>query len=93
MGQGAAQTQRLITSEMLHDLPEPVRRYMEFTGVVGTPWIDSVHLKQTGRFRLGPDRPWMPLVAQETYTTDPPSLTWNARFKVAGLPLLRHRKR
>ena len=81
--------QRLITSDMLEKLPNPVQRYMAYTGVVGNPWIDTVRLKQVGRFRQGPDRPWMPVTADEFYTTDPPSLIWNARFKVAGLPLLR----
>jgi hypothetical protein len=70
-----------------------VRRYLTFTGVVGYPWIDSVRLKQVGRFRQGADRPWMPMTAEETYTTAPPSLIWNARFKIAGLPLLRARDR
>jgi hypothetical protein len=78
---------------MLERLPEPVQRYMVYTGVFGKPWIDTVTLKQRGRFRQGMDRPWMPMVAEERYTTDPPSLTWNARFKVAGLPLLRARDR
>jgi hypothetical protein len=35
----------------------------------------------------------MPVTAEETYTTDPPSLIWNARFKMAGLPLLRAKDR
>jgi hypothetical protein len=35
----------------------------------------------------------MPVTAEETYTTDPPGLVWNARFKVAGLPLLRAKDR
>lgn len=83
----------LITTEMLKRLPDPVSRYLAYTGVVGKPWIDSVRLKQTGRFRQGPDRPWMPMSAEEFYTIDPPSLTWNARFRVAGLPILRAKDR
>ena len=35
----------------------------------------------------------MPMIAEEFYTTDPPALIWNARFKVAGLPLLRAKDR
>jgi hypothetical protein len=88
-----ARSKRLVTAEMLQDLPEPVRRYLVYTGVVGKPWIDTVYLKQTGRFRQGLDRPWMPMSAEEFYTTDPPSLIWKARFKVAGLPLLRAKDR
>jgi hypothetical protein len=85
--------QRLITADMLTNLPHPVQRYMAYTGVVGTPWIDTVRLKQEGTFRTGPERPWMPVSAEEFYTTNPPSLIWNARFKLFGLPLLRARDR
>ena len=84
---------RIITPEMLEHLPEPVQHYLTCTGVVGYPWIENVRLKQIGKFRQGPDQPWMPLTAQEFYTTDPPSLLWNARFKIAGLPLVRARDR
>jgi hypothetical protein len=82
---------RLVTAEMLKNLPEPVQRYMHYTGVVGKPWIDTVHLKQSGSFRRGVDQPWMPMTAEQFYTTDPPGFVWKARFKVAGLPLLRAR--
>ena len=80
---------RLVTAEMLRNLPEPVQRYMTYTGVVGKPWINTVRLKQAGRFRRGLDRPWMPMTAEQCYTTNPPGFVWNARFRVAGLPLLR----
>jgi hypothetical protein len=82
---------RLITEDMLSNLPQPVQRYMEYTGVVGKPWIDTVLLKQVGRFRLGMERPWMPMTAEQFYTTYPPSFVWNASFKIAGLPILRGR--
>ena len=85
--------QRLITAGMLTNLPDPVQRYMTYTGVLGTPWIDTVRLKQVGTFRTGLERPWMPVSAEEFYTTNPPSLIWNARFKLFGLPLLRAKDR
>ena len=40
---------------MLDGLPEPVRRYMNWTGVVGRPWIRTAYVKQSGLFRLGLD--------------------------------------
>ncbi len=79
----------LISKSMLADLPAPVQRYMSFTGVLGKPWINSVVLKQVGKFRQGLDRPWMPMIANQTYTISPPSFVWDARFKFMGLPLLR----
>ena len=83
--------EQLVTEDMLADLPGPVQRYLNHTGVVGKPWVNSVHLKQSGRFRQGLERPWMPMTAVQSYTTYPPAFIWNARFKVAGLPLLRAR--
>ncbi|MDM8000694.1 MAG: hypothetical protein QUS33_12080 [Dehalococcoidia bacterium] len=73
---------------MLRRLPEPVRRYLNYTNVVGKPWINTVRLRQTGRFRTAPDKPWMPMTAVQFYTTDPPGFLWKARFRIFGLPLL-----
>ena len=81
--------QRIITEEMIRYLPAPVHRYMKYTGVVGQPWIAQVYLKQRGRFRKGLEKPWMPMVAEQTYTTNPPGFVWNAKFKMAGITVLR----
>ena len=82
------QSIEFVKSEMLAGLPEPVQRYMNYTGVVGQPWIKNVLIRQSGTFRQGRERPWMPMSAKQQFTTDPPSFTWDARFKVAGLSLL-----
>ena len=34
-----------ITEKMIRELPEPVQRYMHYTGVIGRPWIETVWLK------------------------------------------------
>ncbi len=70
---------------MLEDLPEPVRRYLEYTGVVGQPWIDTVRIRYKGIFRMAADKPWMPIKAEQVYTTDPPGFHWKARLKMFGL--------
>jgi hypothetical protein len=80
-----------ITAEKLQGLPEPVQRYLTYTGVVGKPRIKTARIKWSGRFRRGIDQPWMPMAAEQFYTVDPPGFVWNARFKVAGLPLMRAR--
>jgi hypothetical protein len=91
MDESGSEASRLVTTGMLRDLPEVVQRYLTYAGVVGKPWINTVHLRQEGRFRLASDRPWMPVTAVQYYTTGPPGFVWNARFKLAGLPLLRAR--
>ena len=78
----------LVTPEMLRDLPAPVQRYMAYTGVLGKPWIHTARVRQAGRFRRGPDQPWMAMAAEQHYTIDPPGFVWKARFKMWGLPLM-----
>jgi hypothetical protein len=75
----------IVTAGMLKDLPEPAQRYLNYTGVVGQPWINTVRIKYTGIFRLGADRPWLPLKAAQVYTTNPPGFHWKARLKMFGL--------
>ena len=50
----------VVTEEMLEDLPEPVRRYLRYTGVVGKPFPGTIRLRQKGRMRLGPGQMWLP---------------------------------
>ncbi len=69
-----------IKEEDLEELPDPVKRYLKFTQIVGNERMQSVRLKMKGQFRLKPDQRWFPLMAEEYYTTDPPSLVWFGRI-------------
>ncbi len=75
----------IVTVDMLKNLPEPAQRYLNYTGVVGQPWINTVRIKYAGVFRLGADKPWMPIKAEQFYTTNPPGFHWKARLKMFGL--------
>jgi hypothetical protein len=83
----------LVTEQMLENLPPVVRKHLQFTGAVGCPRIKNVRLEQSGIFRMDPEKPWMPFTAVQTYSVNPPSLEWKARFKLAGLPLMRGQDR
>ncbi len=84
-----AMNNRLVRAEMLQHLPEPVQRYMNYTGVAGKPWINTVRIKYAGKFRLAADKPWMPIRAEQFYTTNPPAFHWKAQLKMAGLWLMK----
>jgi hypothetical protein len=77
--------QRLVTAEMLKNLPEPAQRYMNYTGVVGKPWINTTRIKYVGRFRMAADKPWLPIRAEQFYTTNPPGFYWKAQLNMFGL--------
>lgn len=71
-----------ICAEDLADLPEPVRRWLRWCGVVGTAIPATVRLRQEGELRLGADR-WCPFTAEQYYSTQPPGFVWRARVRMA----------
>src|SRR4051812_46481304 len=52
-----------VTEEDLAPLPPVAARYLQAMGVVGRPRTWSLRAHFTGRFRRGPDQPWLPLEA------------------------------
>jgi len=85
------QKQVVVTEEMLQKLPEPVKRYLLYTGVVGKPMVQTVRLKQVGKIRKDATQPWMNCEARQYYSVNPPAFVWVAYMKVFGLPLIRVR--
>jgi hypothetical protein len=75
-----------ITEAGLAGLPEPLRRYLTQTGVIGRPRISTVRLKQEGFFRTTAEQNWMPMQAVEYYSVDPPAFLWHGKIKM--LPFL-----
>lgn len=81
----------VVTADVLQPLPEPVQRYLTYTGVVGKPMPKTVWLKQEGQIRSAAETPWMAFLAEEYYTVSPPSFVWHAGVRMARLPLVRVR--
>lgn len=79
----------IVTADMLKGLPESVQRYLTYSGIVGKPLVNTVRLKQAGKFRQSAEQPWMDATAHEYYSINPPGLVWDATFHAAGLPLMR----
>ena len=76
----------VVTEQMLADLPDPVRRYLRYTGVVGKPSPGTIRLRQKGRMRLAPGQPWVPLDAEEHYSVQPPGFVWAGTARLGPLP-------
>ncbi len=81
----------VVTEEMLADLPEPVRRYLRYTGVVGKPFPGTIRLRQRGQMRPVPGQPWVPLAAEEHYSVQPPGFVWAGTARVGPVPVARAR--
>jgi len=76
-----------ITEEHVRHLPDPVQRFLRYTGTIGAPQARTVRLKQTGLFRVSekPNAKWYPLSAEQYYTTRPPAFIWFGSIKAAPL--------
>lgn len=55
----------LITEEELESLPVPLRNYMNFVGVVGTPRVTHYYVDFSGSFRMDRERPWADVTAKQ----------------------------
>ena len=73
---------RKITEEDLDGLPEPIKRYLRYTQIIGKERIRTVRLKQRGYFRTKEDQKWLPLKAEEYFTVDPPAFLWYGKMRV-----------
>lgn len=85
------QKQVIVTEEMLQKLPDPVKRYLLYAGVVGRPIVQTVRLKQVGRIRKDTKQPWMNFDAKQYYSVNPPGFVWVAYMRIFGLPIVRVR--
>ena len=70
-----------ITEDKILALPEPVQRYLTYAQVVGKEPIQMIRLKQQGYMRQKPGQKWIPLKAEQCFTTNPPSFLWHGTMR------------
>lgn len=68
----------------LERLPEPVRRWLRYSHVVGKKRPTTVRLRQGGGFQME-RRGWLPFEVEQYFTTNPPGFLWKASFRMAPL--------
>ena len=73
-----------VSERDLERLPEAVERWLRYSQVVGTERPTTVRLRQNGEF-LMKSRGWLPYVAEQYFTTDPPAFLWKASFRMMPL--------
>lgn len=74
-----------VSEHDLQGVPEPVRRWLRYSQVVGRERPTTVRLRQQGEFQMD-SRGWLPYKAEQYFTTDPPAFLWKASFRM--LPLV-----
>jgi acetyl coenzyme A synthetase (ADP forming)-like protein len=74
-----------VEARELEELPPPVRRWLEVSGTVGRPRATTVRLRQRGEMRTGPDKPWMPVAAEQYFSVEPPGFVWGVNARMMGV--------
>lgn len=75
----------IVTQDDISELPPNVQKWLEYSGVIGKEKIVSVYVKQKAEMRLENDKSWMPVEAEQYFTTDEPGFVWKANIKAAPL--------
>lgn len=81
--------EQIIDEETTKNLPAPVKRWLENSGIMGKEKIHTVQLNQRGVMRLQPDQEqWMEAEAEQLFTIDKPGFIWKVRTSMAGIPVI-----
>ena len=72
----------LVTEDDLRELPEPMARYLRFSGVVGRKRISAAHIVHSGQFKRNANRAWMPIDGEYFITTKQPSFFWYGKVNL-----------
>lgn len=86
LAENGAANKETVTKEMCSYLPQPVKSWVENSGIVGMEKIHAVRLRQKGWMRTGPEKDkWIPTTAEEYFTIDKPGFVWKVQMKMAPL--------
>jgi hypothetical protein len=80
-------SERVITEDMLRDLPKPVQRYLRYSGVIGKPFATTAFVRQQGKMHPSPEGPWIALDFETYYSVQPPGFVWHGSMHLGPLPL------
>lgn len=79
----------VVTATDLAALPEPVRRWLTRSGIVGRPRARFVRLRQRGELRTAPDQTFMQARAEQYFRISDPAFVWSVSLRMFGvLPVL-----
>jgi hypothetical protein len=70
-----------ITEDQVLAMPVCLQRYLKCAQVVGKKPVRTVRLAQKGYMRQKPGRKWIPLVAEQYFTTTPHAFLWHGTMR------------
>lgn len=77
----------LLTIERISHLPEPVQRYLIYSGALNKPVLSNFKIKFEGRIRSDGKSAWMPFTTEQYNFIENPSRFFFMKAKMKGLPV------
>ncbi|HEY6951193.1 MAG TPA: DUF6544 family protein [Bacteroidota bacterium] len=77
----------LVTEDDIRQLPDPVRKYLRYTGAIGKPALRNFRARFAGQFRNGLEGRWMNFTSQQYNFFDVPTRLFFMEAHTFGVPL------
>lgn len=76
-----------LTESHIKDLPDPVKKYIRYTGFLNKPIINNFKVKFTGNLRKNDQSSWMPFVSEQYNTLPIPVRLFFMKAEMKHLPV------
>ncbi|MEO6285782.1 MAG: DUF6544 family protein [Dyadobacter sp.] len=77
----------LLTETDIQTLPEPVKRYLRFSGSLGKPKVNNFKIEFTGKIRKDEQAEWMPFTSQQYNFMQTPTRLFFMKASMKRLPV------
>lgn len=72
-----------VSEEEISKLPEPVKKWLKVSGVVGKERIHSVWLKQKAKMKMKPKQQnWNDAISEQFFTIQNPAFVWKVKMNI-----------
>jgi len=82
----APTTDPVLTPADVRHLPEPVRRYVDLSGAIGKPRVESVRATLRGEIKRSPESPWLPFRSEQHNFASEPARFFLMDASLYGIP-------
>lgn len=76
-----------LSDSDIQQLPEPVKKYLRYTGSVGKPKVNNFKVEFTGKIRKDEKSEWMPFTCEQYNFMETPTRLFFMKAAMKGLPI------
>jgi len=77
----------MLTESDIQQLPEPVKKYLRYTGSLGKPKVNNFKIEFAGKIRKDEQSEWMPFTCEQYNFMETPTRLFFMKAVMKGLPV------